>query len=255
MCRGGAIIIESKSVTSAVRINGRGEWTRQWNGAWTGMPSPIQQAKVQADFLRGLLQSHRESLRSKALFGLIQKGFQHMPIDVLVAISDHGHVERPDDDFNQVLKADQITDRVKGIVENRDVGFLKTALKDEENVWATLSDDEFERIKTFLLHRHTPAAALPRISTTVVTPVSTPSPVAPPVVTSVAACRHCNGAKLNIAYGYSYYYKCLTCDKNTPIDLTCPTCRTKARIRKEGMIFHKECECGYAAVVHTNTVA
>ncbi|MFD1732160.1 nuclease-related domain-containing protein [Deinococcus malanensis] len=37
--RSGAIIVESKSVTSAVRINEREEWARQWNGRWAGMPS------------------------------------------------------------------------------------------------------------------------------------------------------------------------------------------------------------------------
>lgn len=37
--RSGAVIIESKSVTSAVRINERSEWARAWNGRWSGMPS------------------------------------------------------------------------------------------------------------------------------------------------------------------------------------------------------------------------
>ena len=76
------------------------------------------------------------------------------------------------------------------------------------------------------------------------------------VISSVPACRHCSRAQLNIAHGrYGYYYKCLACDKNTPIGFTCPTCGTKTRIRKDGLTFHSECRCGYAAVVHTNTVA
>ncbi|WP_027482360.1 nuclease-related domain-containing protein [Deinococcus pimensis] len=49
--RYGAVIVESKSVTSAVRINERDEWARQWNGRWTGMSSPVLLAKRQADFL------------------------------------------------------------------------------------------------------------------------------------------------------------------------------------------------------------
>ncbi len=61
MHREGFIIIESKSVTSAVEINEHGEWTRFWNGNRQGMPSPIQQAKRQIDFLRRALHANKES--------------------------------------------------------------------------------------------------------------------------------------------------------------------------------------------------
>ena len=91
--RAGMIIVESKSVTSAVRINEREEWTRQWNGDWKGMPSPILQARRQADLLRNFLQAHKEELRGKVLLGLKQATFAAFMIDVLVAISDQGVVQ------------------------------------------------------------------------------------------------------------------------------------------------------------------
>lgn len=111
----GMIIVESKSVSTAVRINDRNEWTRKWTGAWQGMSSPIQQARRQGDFFRNILQENRESLRGKALFGTIQRGFKFMPLHVLVAISDNGSIDRTNEN-PEVLKADQIPDRIKEII-------------------------------------------------------------------------------------------------------------------------------------------
>ena len=51
----GAIIVESKSVTSRLKVNERGEWTRWFGGAAKGMPSPLLQAERQADFLESYL--------------------------------------------------------------------------------------------------------------------------------------------------------------------------------------------------------
>ena len=88
--RNGAVIVESKSVTSSVRINERDEWTREWNGRWTGMPSPVLQARRQTDLLRKILRARREELLSKAIFGLVQRGYGMFVFDVVVAISDQG---------------------------------------------------------------------------------------------------------------------------------------------------------------------
>ena len=65
-----AVIIESKSVTSAVKYDQNGQWLRLWENHWTGMPSPVQRAKNQASALRELLQSKREQRRKKYMFGL-----------------------------------------------------------------------------------------------------------------------------------------------------------------------------------------
>ena len=92
--RGGLVLIESKSVTSAVRINREDEFSRLWNGHWQGMPSPVQQLKRQADFLQKILHTHAGELRRKALFGLLQQRFGAVPFDYIVAISDTGLIER-----------------------------------------------------------------------------------------------------------------------------------------------------------------
>jgi hypothetical protein len=56
-------------------------------------------------------------------------------------------------------------------------------------------------------------------------------------------CRSCQSPEMRIEYGkYGYYFKCLACDGNTPINATCPTCTIKRRIRKSGECFWAECE-------------
>ena len=62
-------IIESKSVTEEVRVRpdntGGDQWSRVYQGRESGMPSPIQQARRQAGFLRTFLERHREQLLGK----------------------------------------------------------------------------------------------------------------------------------------------------------------------------------------------
>lgn len=55
-------IIESKSVTSSVRVNARDEWTREWDGSWKGMASPLLQVQRQSDFLHKYLDAHAQHL-------------------------------------------------------------------------------------------------------------------------------------------------------------------------------------------------
>lgn len=145
--RSGAVIVESKSVTSAVRINERDEWTRQWNGRWTGMPSPVLQAKRQADFLRKALQGRREELMGKAVFGLAQKGFRAFVIDVVVAISDGGVIQFRGQ-LPEVRKADQVLDRVRELTREQ-AGLAHPLSKDPRSKdWGiTFRPDEFVRVR------------------------------------------------------------------------------------------------------------
>lgn len=130
----GAIIIESKSVSGRVEVkddgHGADEWTRVSGGKREGMPSPIQQARRQAEFLRTFLQRNREQLRERAtglqaaamkvLHGSAQFGFANIPIQLFVAISDGGVLERvrgwkePSRPFlTWVGKADNVAEMVR----------------------------------------------------------------------------------------------------------------------------------------------
>jgi hypothetical protein len=153
--RYGMIIIESKSVTTRVEVNEFGEWKRWFNNAWQGMPSPILQAQRQGKFLKDYLETHVETLLNKLILGR-RAHFTKMPIDVLVAISDSGIINRPKNDkLNTVCKADQIADKVREIVsEYRKIDSLLTfSLKS-----TYLFDmDEVPRISSFLLANHKPS--------------------------------------------------------------------------------------------------
>lgn len=283
--RSGAVIVESKSVTSAVRINEREEWARQWNGRWTGMPSPVLQARRQADFLRSLLDAHREELLGKFLFGFKQKSFRAFVIDVVVAISDQGVVQH-EGKLLDVRKADQVPDRVRELIADH-VQLAQLWSKDSRaNTWGvTITPEEFARVSAFLKARDTPrsqhgnpvvpapslpsptqaaptgrhAAPAPEILPVKAVSVDTQprSTAVPAAERSAVTCRHCQGTGVEVAYGkYGYYVKCLQCEGNTRIQLTCPTCQAKAKIRKAGAEFFAECaECQTSSLYHRNPPA
>lgn len=271
--RGGMIIVESKSVTSAVRINDREEWSRQWNGRWQGMASPVLQAQRQADFLRGYLNAHRESLLNKMMFGK-QPSFRAFVIDVLVAISDQGVIQAKGD-RPEIRKADQIPERVKEMLRDHaslanvfSLRLDKRALSEGFN----LAPDELTRVISFLRNKHvepgpaqppaTAEPAVPEPAPTSEAPVASVPPALVPSTSELAAaalistspvaaprefkCKQCHGQHLQIQFGKSYYFKCLDCGGNTAIHLTCTQCGQAARTRKQGKEFFAECPSGHS---------
>ena len=177
--RYGMIIIESKSVTTRVEVNEFGEWKRWFNNAWQGMPSPILQAQRQGKFLKDYLEDYVETLRNKPILGR-RAQFTKMPIDVLVAISDSGIINRPiNDKLKTVCKADQIADKVREIVsEYRKIDSLLTfSLKS-----AYLFDmDEVPRISQFLLTQHKPAKIKESFTNTNSKPTSLSAQIVPDI--------------------------------------------------------------------------
>jgi hypothetical protein len=267
--RAGFIIVESKSVTGSVRINEREEWARQWNGRWSGMPSPVLQARRQADMLRALLQAHKVDLRNKILFGLKQGGFKEFIIDVVVAISDQGVIESRGD-LPDVKKADQVPDHVKALIQAhaRAASLLSSETRKGE-MGFNLSPEEFVRVSAFLRNRHQEkgAAAMQPSGPAVEAPAAPlgsgagvmPSvpPAGPEARTPGASpsyqCSKCKSADLEIRFGHTYYFHCRACSGNTPIKLTCPPCGSAARTRKRGSQFFRECSaCGSSELYFTN---
>lgn len=262
--KGGMVIVESKSVTSAVRINDREEWSRQWNGRWQGMPSPVLQAQRQADFLRAYLNAHKENLLNKMMLGK-QATFAAFLIEVLVAISDQGVIQAKGE-RSEIRKADQVPDRVKDMLREQaslanpfSLRFDKRALSEGFN----LKPEELTRVISFLQNKHVEAGAqgaqtalVPQRAVTpavqpngdevaaAVRPVAELTPV--PVVGGEFKCKQCGGAHLHIQFGKSYYFKCLDCGGNTAIHLTCRTCGSAARTRKAGKEFFTECTNGHS---------
>lgn len=162
--RHGVILVESKSVTTKVEVNERGEWVRWFDGAPQGMPSPILQARRQGEFLKRYLNAHAEDLLGK-LLGL-QKRFGGMEIDVIVAISDNGIIVRPKRSakgipLEEVRKADQVVDLVRAIhAKHQKANGLRGFVLASEGGYSW-SSDEVQRLKSFLQERHRPAPDQP----------------------------------------------------------------------------------------------
>ncbi|WP_271252551.1 nuclease-related domain-containing protein [Pseudanabaena sp. Chao 1811] len=155
--RYGMVIIESKSVTTRVEVNELGEWKRWFNNSWQGMPSPILQAQRQGKFLKDYLEDHVGDLLNKTIIGR-QSHFTKMPINVLVAISDSGIINRPKNDkLDIVCKADQVATRVQAIVTEyrKKDSLFNLSLE----IPYDLAKDEVLRISQFLLTQHKPAKA------------------------------------------------------------------------------------------------
>ena len=279
---GGMVIIESKSVTSEVSVNENHEFSRLWNGRWQGFKSPIQQSKLQADFLQKTLAEKKTELRDKALFGLIQKGFGMVPFDILVAISDTGIIRRKAD-VPEVLKADQVVDRIREIMSRRCVSFAAFAVKskNDNDPWVNFTASEMQRIADYLVASHRPLTRKATTPAAIEMPAARPAPPTParpvPVLAAVTpaaaapamaspapqvlvaatkaqpACRHCASTNVAVTHGkFGYYLKCTACAQNTKIDFTCSKCGKEARIRKDKLVFHRECACGHGEVYHVN---
>lgn len=260
----GIIIIESKSVTSKIDVNELGEWKRWFNTSWQGMPSPILQAQRQGKFLKDYLEKHVETLLNKTMFGM-QCHFTKMPIDVLVAISDSGIINRPKNDkLDIVCKADQIPDKVKAIaMEYRKKNSLLSLSLDPAYEFGK---DEIPRISQFLLTHHKSAkakSAINRDNEPKHKVLNTPQkvdishkPSIKTIKSSANTCSHCQSHNLSILYVHSYFFKCNDCSKNTAIKNICPSCGDRQKIRKSGLQFFTECgKCSTSQLFHTNALA
>jgi len=242
----GMVIIESKSVTTEVSINEHGEWSRLFDGAYKGMPSPVLQAKRQGEFLKNYLKPHTEVLLKKLLG--VQLKFDKMPIDVIVAISDTGIINRPSKPFKEldsVCKADRAVEKINQIIK----GYRKkdSALSVSLGPYL-LGKTARKNTSQFLLKKHTPIATL--------STKTAPKKKSVPSVTSnkFAACNKCHGTAVEVLYGkYGYYLKCSDCQQNTALKVVCPCCKKNLRVRKEKEKFFLECrDCNTSVIFHKN---
>jgi hypothetical protein len=288
--RYGAFIIESKSVSTAVRIrddgSGGDEWERQWDRNWQGMPSPIRQAERQGMILRTVLNTHCEqllsrltgarSVASKLLRGSDQKTFRKMPIQIIVAISDHGAINRdkkwqpPTEPFQTfVTKADLVASKVMDEIARHDKASGLLSKEDGDyGVWR-IDLGEIIGVRDFLAganqplqsSRTTPLPAAPPRAAPKAEPE--PPPPGPPQgpasapTAPTATCHACSSTRLTALYGqYGYFWKCAACDKTTTMARTCPACGANSdrgqtvRVSKQGPVYTSNCKaCGQSAVV------
>lgn len=280
--RWGMFIVESKSVISEVRVrpdgSGGDEWTRMWNGTEKGMPSPIRQAKRQGEFLRTYLRRHSEKLLrrlpvgmrtlGKAITGSDQRGFRYLPVQLVVAISDSGRIQRldgwhePEKPFRVfVTKADAVAEKVADEVKRHRKGAnpLKNPLATGGYGLWVMSADEAAGVATFLAEDHAeqrPSVAETRRSAERSGSTADPSLAADAITPE---CKHCASIDLTARWGkYGYYWRCRSCGKNTAMPAICSACGAVGhrgqgvRIRKSRANYFRECqECRHSERIWT----
>jgi hypothetical protein len=255
----GIAIVESKSVSTSVRINAEGEWERQWDGHWRGMADPILQGERQGLVLKRLLVSREGELLDK-LLGVFRGTFTLMALDVFAAISDDGTIRRAKTgQAPRAMKADAIPKAIEDLVASyrRDANFLNPNLRAVVKAPRDFNEAELLRIGHFLRARSTevpaeapvvpvpgrprrsPASGPPGISTRTAAPVAIPT--APPTRSAVA-CKRCGGTDLEAVVGrYGPYAKCRSCGANTAVKVACAGCGEQVPLVVGGHGFDGRC--------------
>ena len=148
----GLFIIESKSVYGEITVNQNAEWSRSYNNSLSGMASPILQAEAQGKVLKALLAYNKEKLLSK-MFGALQKGFGHCPVNVYVAISDKGIINRKKA-IPELFKADQVCIAIKEKLSTSKK--ISSLLSLSMDIGWEMRADETIAVANFLLSQHKP---------------------------------------------------------------------------------------------------
>lgn len=183
---------------------------------------------------------------------------------MVVAISDRGVIEHRGK-LPEIRKADQVPDLIKELMAShgRAASLLSTETR-KDDMGFTLSPEEFTKISAFLQtrHRERQSEELLSVDSESAPPVpvqlpalqqATPEVAAPASSTPQMHCSKCRSGDVEIRYGHSYYLHCWSCEVNSPIRLTCPGCGRRARTRKSGKRFYRECaQCASSELYFTN---
>lgn len=254
----GMIIIESKSVTSRVRIKDDGSWEREWNNHWSGMRSPVIQAQMQADFLKSYLNDYQELLLNKFLGK--QWTFKKMPIDVLVAISDKGRIDRSNHlESEHVFKADQVTTKVKAIYDEQKKLDNPLALSLKIPDW-NFKKEAISRVANFLVEQHCPVGKVteekieqieyPKQEEPQETPMLQEEQEEYGIKMQTSTCPECK-EQMEIWSKYGYFWKCTSCGKTVAIKEKCPQCKGNQKVRKQKDKYFIGCkECNIEGLYH-----
>lgn len=267
--RYGFLIIESKSIYGEVKVNDKAEWSRSYKGQWSGIPSPIKQAELQAELFKDMLADNKQEFLGKILG--IQKGVRGRKWDTLCAVSNSCILHRdniPEDINKSVIKSEGVAEAVKAIGGKTVAG--KFFGSDPEFL-----DEEMESIANFVYSKATnikeasdipsfepkaptrskePAkekAKAPAQATEPDKPNTAPQ-VEPTKKASSVFCKKCGETEeLDDLYGqYGYYVKCRKCSTNTSMKQACSLCgNKKVKLSKKKQDYFLSCECSEPYVI------
>ena len=250
-------VFETKHFNTGLKITEDGEFLR-WNDykkTFEGIPSPLAQNERHIQVLKDVF----DQIEMPTRLGLrLAPSFQ-----TLILVSPNARIDRPKKfDSSRVVKADLLGKTIRK--DNEETSILGVF----GSVAKIVSYETIEDMGRQLMLRHSPIAinyaakfglgqAQPQATPAVVPrqPVNTP---AKPVDSAKEApkCRACGSEKLSIQYGkYGYYFKCASCEGNTPVKLGCGVEEHKERLRKDGNRFFRECEgCGSSSLFFVNGI-
>lgn len=212
----GFILIESKSIRGEVKINDQLEWSRTVRGKWTGMPSPIEQAKLQSKLLKALLNENAKSLLDKITF--IQAYFGGRCWDQLCAASNDALIDRhsaPKNISKKLTKSESIASAVNKLIKQHRSGTIL-------NANPNFNRDELYRIINFLIDQHTPTTAgsqkvdkaeVKRVDQVLSSPnTDIIKETTKPSIKYGFGCKQCKSIETEPKYGkYGYYVYCPQC--------------------------------------------
>lgn len=227
-------VLETKHFQSGIKITDEGEFLR-WNDfhkRFEGIPSPLAQNERHIAVLKDAF----SQINMPKRMGISMKPSFHS----LVLVAPTARIDRPNKfDTSQVIKADVLYDRLM----KDDLGIAGSL----GAVAKIVSQETILDIGQQLVALHTPLNPNWKAKFGLADSESVREAAAESTA-SQFQCRHCQSQKLSVQYGkFGYYFKCSSCDGNTPIKLVECVPGHKQKIRKDGSRFYRECaECGFS---------
>ncbi len=246
----GIEVLESKSFTGKLTIKGDGSLDVEYGKKVQTFPNPIEQNNRHAKILSEFLKENMELPKNLKLFG--------------VAISSSVLINPKTTLSNDILpkgflRADSFTTDWDSRVDKMGtIALFKT-------IGTTMSLDRAKEIANFLVKHHSPKSydytkKYPIKKEEEVKKIVTPKKEEKPTKNELKKesktplCSKCQSDTIEIRYGrYSYYFKCLKCDGNTAIKLTCSSKSCKPKLKKRKLKFYQICEvCKVDELFFTN---
>jgi len=230
-------VLESKHFHAGVKISEDGEFLR-WNGykrTYEGMSSPLAQNERHIDVLRDAVGTIEMPTRLGVRLSPVFHSY--------ILVSPNARIVRPGKfDASRVIKADVLYKTINTSFDK--AGFFDTL----GSVSRLVSEETLLEIGKQLISLHQPTQFDYSARFGIPHAKDTPSSPAGP------QCRACGSKDLSILHGrYGYYFKCTSCEGNTPIKVGCGQVGHKEKIRKQGNHFYRECsECGTSSLFYVN---
>lgn len=247
-------VLETKHFSTGMKITDDGDFLR-WNNfkkTYEGMASPLAQNNRHIAVLRDVF----GEICTPTRLGISLSPTFHS----LILVSPQARIDRSKRcDTSAIIKADALAKRFEDDIDS--IGVFAAV----RSISKIVSREALQMIGSQLVERHKPVTIDYAKKYGIVAPSAHQQPTSAPDDSEFAAvtvsgngntprCRACGRDSLAIQYGqYGYYFKCATCDGNTPIKVFCGHPGHKERIRKEGLRFFRECaQCGSSSLYFTN---